>query len=631
MKVIGTAGHVDHGKSQLVLALTGINPDRLKEEQERQMTIDLGFAWLTLPAGEQVGIIDVPGHRDFIENMLAGVGGIDAAMLVVAADEGVMPQTREHLAILDLLSIERCVVCLSKIDLVQDPEWRLLVRDELEQLLADTSLKDAPIVEVSALTGEGLDSLVHELERALTNVPERNDIQKPRLPVDRAFTISGFGTVVTGTLVDGKLETGKEVILLPSGAKGRVRGLQTHKTKVEQAIPGSRVALNVSGLEVSQIRRGDVVAYPGSYQPTTLLDVYCEVLPGAGINIEHNMEMKLFLAAAQRVVRVRVLGADVLLPGQAGWLQLRLDHALVAVKGDRFILRRPSPGITLGGGEVLDPHPMKRWRRWDQAVLTRLEHLHRGAPSDLIKQNLLAMGPSSAEAILERAGLPRAQALDVLPELINAGEVLVLGDDTTPLDLASVLVHRVTYDELVAQAVMILEDFHARHPLRAGMPLEEFRSKFNLEPKHLNEVIRMAQKQSAIIHTGKFVQSAAHRIVLEDDQEVAVEALLDKFAAAPFRPPSFQECVHEVGQELVMYLIGSGKIERISNEIVFDRQAYTAMLERIRDLITTHGSTTVAEVRDEFETTRKYALALMEHLDEIGITVREGDVRKLAG
>ncbi|MCZ7542658.1 MAG: selenocysteine-specific translation elongation factor [Anaerolineae bacterium] len=346
MHVIGTAGHVDHGKSALVRALTGINPDRLREEQEREMTIDLGFAWLTLPNGESVGIVDVPGHRDFIENMLAGVGGIDAALFVVAADEGVMPQTREHLAILDLLETQGGVIALTKRDLIHDPEWLELVTAEVSEAVDGTVLADAPIIPVSAHTGEGLEALVTALQSALAGRPPHPDRGRPRLWVDRVFTISGFGTVVTGTLTDGALAVGQEVVFLPEGLRGRVRGLQTHKAKIERALPGSRVAVNVSGVSKDQVRRGDLLTIPGWLRGTVLADVRFRHLPDASRPLRHNTEVKLFVGAAEVVARARLLDAPELAPGQEGWLQLRLERetpSCVATASSCAIPRRRRP------------------------------------------------------------------------------------------------------------------------------------------------------------------------------------------------------------------------------------------------------------------------------------------------
>ena len=357
MRVIGTAGHVDHGKSTLIAALTGINPDRLKEEQERQMTIDLGFAWLTLPGGQEIGIVDVPGHRDFIENMLAGIGGIDAALLVIAADEGVMPQTREHLAILDLLQIQHGLVVLTKIDLVDDSGWLDLVETDVRTALRGTVLQDAPILRVSSLTRAGFPELLQALDTLLEKLPSRPNLGRPRLPVDRVFSILGFGTVVTGTLADGQLAVGDELEILPAGLRTRIRGLQTHKKKEETANPGSRVAVNLSGVEVEQIRRGEVLAHPGQYTPTRRLDVQFRLLADISAPLHHHTEVKLFTGTSETIADLRLLAADSLNPGETGWLQLELRHPILAVRGDHYILRRPSPARRSVAAWSLTPSP----------------------------------------------------------------------------------------------------------------------------------------------------------------------------------------------------------------------------------------------------------------------------------
>ncbi len=352
MRVIGTAGHVDHGKSTLVAALTGIHPDRLKEEKEREMTIDLGFAWMDLPSGETVGIVDVPGHRDFIENMLAGVGGIDAVLFVIAADEGIMPQTREHLAIIDLLEVPAGVIALTKIDMIEDPDWLDLVESDVTQAFAGTALEKAPILRVSARKGIGLDELRKALDACLEKQPSRPDHSRPRLPIDRVFSITGFGTVVTGTLMDGILKIGDEVEILPDGIKTRIRGLQTHKNKEERAVPGSRVAANITSVETGQIKRGDTLAHPGRYQPTRRLDGFIRILKDASTSLDHDDEVKFFSGTSEKLARVRVLGKERILPGESGWIQVEFSDLLVVERGDHFILRRPSPGETLGGGEL---------------------------------------------------------------------------------------------------------------------------------------------------------------------------------------------------------------------------------------------------------------------------------------
>ena len=356
MHIIGTAGHVDHGKSTLVTALTGINPDRLKEEHQREMTIELGFASLTLPDGEKVGLIDVPGHRDFIGNMLAGIGGIDAVLLVIAADEGVSAQTREHLAILDLLHITRGLVVLTKLDLVTDPDWLELVELEAREILQHTSLENAPILKISARTGAGIPDLLGSLQHLLKDLPAKPDLGRPRLPVDRVFSLTGFGTVVTGTLLDGSLELGDEVVSLPEGISGRIRGLQNHNQKLQRVTPGSRAALNISGIDKHQLVRGSVIAKPGSYEPTALLDVHFRYLPELTQELRHNTQVKLFIGSGEAGGQVRLLGKETLEPGDEAFLQIRLAHPVVAARGDRFIIRLPSPAETLGGGVVLDPH-----------------------------------------------------------------------------------------------------------------------------------------------------------------------------------------------------------------------------------------------------------------------------------
>ncbi|MDQ2690736.1 MAG: selenocysteine-specific translation elongation factor, partial [Chloroflexota bacterium] len=316
MRVIGTAGHVDHGKSTLIAALTGTHPDRLKEEQQREMTIELGFGWLTLPNGEDVGIVDVPGHRDFIENMLAGVGGIDAALLVIAADEGVMPQTREHLAILDLLQIPAGLIVLTKTDLAPDTAWLELVEADIRAVVGGTVMSTAPLVRVSARTGTGLDSLVSILESLLQEKPPRPDLNRPRLPIDRVFSMSGFGTVVTGTLLDGHLSPGDEVEILPSGQRGRVRGLQMHKRKEERAIPGSRTAVNVSGIETGSVQRGEVLVHPGQYQSTRRVDAHVHLLADSSSPLKHNSEVKFFVGASESMATLRLLGREELVPAK---------------------------------------------------------------------------------------------------------------------------------------------------------------------------------------------------------------------------------------------------------------------------------------------------------------------------
>ena len=629
MKVLSTAGHVDHGKSRLVQALTGINPDRLQEEQERQMTIDLGFAWMTLPYGEQVGIIDVPGHRDFIENMLAGVGGIDAALLVVAADEGVMPQTREHLAILDLLEVERGVVALTKIDLVEE-EWQELVSDEVEQLLKKTHLADIPVVAVSAKTGEGLDSLVTTMSDILQDAPPRRDIGRPRLFIDRVFTISGFGTVVTGTLVDGSLRVGQEVEILPNMIKSRVRGLQTHKTKIEEAVPGSRVAANLAGVEVRDLFRGDVVTNPGTYQPTQLIDVRLQLLSDSVSVIKHDQQVKLFHGAAQRLARVRLLGMETMRPGDQRWLQLVVDKPLVVSRGDRLIVRRPSPGATLGGGRVVDAHPSRRHRRKDPELMERLERLLQGTPSQVLAQSLISLGPVSLRRAIRHSGLTPESALPAIEELHAEDELIALEDGPLDLNSGVLVIDRRTWTGLQDRIEWELQSFHQSNPLRAGMPREELKSRLRLEGKVYSAILRLAVEEGIVVVDGTQVRSINHTVTLSTSQQQNVNALLGRFQASPLSPPSVKECNQAVGGDLMDYLLESGKLTQVSPDVVFTTETYNQMVDTVCRALNEEGTITVAKVRDRLNTSRKYALALMEYLDDVGITVRDGDLRRLA-
>jgi selenocysteine-specific elongation factor len=632
MRVIGTAGHVDHGKSALVEALTGTHPDRLKEEKMRQMTIDLGFAWLTLPGGEAVGIVDVPGHRDFIENMLAGIGGIDAAILVIAADEGVMPQSREHLSILRLLEIPRLIVALTKIDLIEDETWTLLVEDELREMLLGTDYEDSPIVHTSAVTREGLDELKSVIDATLKGLPPRKDIGKPRLPVDRVFSIAGFGTVVTGTLTDGSLRQGEEVEIIPSRKRGRLRGLQSHKLKIETAVPGSRVAANISGVDVAELERGDMVTRPATYTPTRLIDVRFNLLSDSDFSLKHNQEAKLFIGAAQRMARIRLLASDELKPGDAGWLQLKLDQPIVAARGDRYILRKPSPSATLGGGRIADPHPSRLYKRRDKGTVLRLEALLAGKSSGVVSDTVLSRGIISVRDAMDAAGIAENEAKNAILELLEDGEVFQFDPSDQPIEGNQLIMHTQAWADLEAKASRVLDEFHASFPLRAGIPIEEFRSKLELKQRDLALVLREGERRQIFrMKDGKI--SAFHfDVLLNDSQQNDVSNLMQKFDASPYTPPSIKEARAYLGNDdLYNYLLNVNSLIAVSNDVVFTLTAYNEMCDWIRQALEQEGTLTVAQVRDRFGTSRKYALALMEHLDSVGVTVREGDVRRRAG
>jgi selenocysteine-specific elongation factor len=639
MRVIGTAGHVDHGKSTLVEALTGSHPDRLKEEQEREMTIDLGFAWLQLPDGEEVGIVDVPGHRDFIENMLAGVGGIDAALFVIAADEGIMPQTREHLAILDLLQIRSGVIALTKIDLVDDEEWLNLVEDDVHQAISNTVLENAAVCRVSARSGAGLPQLITDLQKCLAEKPPRPDLGRPRLPVDRIFTMAGFGTVVTGTLIDGRLSLGDELEILPTGCRGRVRGLQTHKKKEEVSIPGSRTAINISGISTEQVQRGDVVIHPGDYKPTNRMDVSVRILRDASRPLRHNTQVKLFIGAAEVLARARLLGAEELVPGEAGWLQLELAHPVIAVRGDRLILRQPSPGETVGGGEVVDAHPKGRHKRFNPAIISRLEALTQGTPVDVLLQALQTTGYATLKDVITNSHLDQDAADQAVVELVNSGQLIVLdtGGGNQGGNQVSVgapgrgdLVASKSYiDVLSDKAIRDVGEYHKAHPLKAGMPREELKSRLKTTARLFNTLISRLISKGYLKEAGPTIYLPSHVIRFTPQQQNAIDKLLSRFAEAPYSPPSIKECHAEVGEEIYGTLVDSGKLIAVNADVVFSRDGYEHMVHEIRQLLYQNGQISAAQVRDHLNTSRKYVLGILEYLDQVGITVREGDLRRL--
>ena len=616
MRVIGTAGHVDHGKSTLVKRLTGTDPDRLAEERARALTIDLGFAWLTLPDGETLGIIDVPGHRDFIENMLAGVGGIDAALLVVAADEGVMPQTREHLAILDLLGIDAGIVALTRVDLVDDAEWLELVRDEVQELLAGTGLASAPLLPVSATADIGIESLLDQLSALLARRSARANAGQPRLPVDRVFTMSGFGTVLTGTLGGGALKSGDEVELQPGALKGRIRGLQSYGRKVGAAQPGARVAVNVSGLATADVARGHVLGRPGRLRTTRLVDLRFRHLPAAARPLRHDAEVKFFCGTAEAVARVRLLEGDELQPGESGWLQLRLADALQLAQGDRFILRRPSPAETIGGGLVLDPHPAQYWKRNRAEVLQRLRILADGSPSERLALAASGGGPRSRDDLQGASGLVGDDFAAALDEALRQGLLVSLP--------GSRWLAAEDWQNLTQGLRDALAAFHAKYPLRQGMPREALRSRLGVQQTLLATLV---EKDPQVSAEADLLRLAAHSVSFTAEQQTRVDRLLDTLGARPYGPPSWSQALDLTGEDLLVALADSGKIIRVTPEVFFSRRAWRELARAALDRIEQDGSVSAGQLRDRFNTSRKYVIALLEALDEMRVTRREGDVR----
>jgi selenocysteine-specific elongation factor len=614
--VLGTAGHVDHGKSVLVHALTGIDPDRLREEKERAMTIDLGFAWLTLPSGREIGIVDVPGHERFIKNMLVGVGGIDLALLIIAANEGVMPQTREHLAILDLLEIKRGIVVVTKKDMV-DEEWLSLVTMEIEEVIEPTGLYEAPVIAVSALTGEGLPVLIEAIEQLLNSTEPRKDIGRPRLLIDRIFTMSGSGTVVTGTLLDGSLTRGQEVEIIPQGLKSRLRELQTHKAHIDIANPGSRVAANIVGVATSQLKRGDVLTRPGWLIPTTMLDAKLRLLPYLRRPLRHNAMVSFHLGATEVMAKVHILDKEKLEPGDNGWAQLTLFGPVAAVKGDRFIIR--SPMETLGGGAIIDPHP-NRHRRFRPVLLQSLEAKEKGTVEEVIMVTLEAKQPLEQAALLAQSELPLSEAQIAIEDLVQQKKMVSIGQGEPRLFYTGP-----GWERLKERATAIVMDYHRRFPVRAGMSKAELASKLKLNASYSTSVMQNLSQDGVLVEEGTVVRHASYRIHLTQEQQSKIETFMHSLAQDPYAPPS--DLIP--GLDLLNLLIEQRRVVKVSDGVIFAASTYNEMVEKITTYIKERGRVTLAEVRDMFGTSRKYAQAILEHLDNKGITRRVGDERVL--
>ena len=619
MYVIGTAGHVDHGKSTLVQALTGIDPDRLQEEKERGMTIELGFAWLTLPSGREVSIVDVPGHERFIKNMLAGVGGIDLALLVIAADESVMLQTREHLAILDLLQVKRGMAVITKRDLV-DQEMVELVMAEVEDVLVGTTLEGAPLVAVSAVTAEGIPELLDALDSLLETTESRKDMGRPRLSIDRSFTMTGFGTVVTGTLIDGSLSVGQEVEVLPSGKVSRIRGLQSHRKKVDSTLPGRRLAVNLSGLAHDEVQRGEVLTTPGWLKPTIALDVRLRLVPDAPRGLKHNSPVTFHIGATETVARIRLLEQDEARPGEETWAQVRLEHPLVVVKGDFFVIR--SSDTTFGGGTVVDTFA-KRHRRHHLPTLQRLEVMAQGSEEDILLQTLQAAEPCDLRLLANRANLSPEDATALLERLASDKGVVVLGGQT--LTPRSLMYSAEGWAYLGSKARHALESYHKGHPLRWGIQKEELRSRLDLSSQVFPLILPRLVEEKTVEEKNNLVRLPMHQVTLSDAQQHHIQAYLSALRSSPHSPPTDAA----LDDDLLNLLTDEGQVVKVNESVVFDAGAYQEMVEAIMDTIKTQGKITVGEVRDQFHTSRKYALSLLEHMDQRRITRRVGDDRVL--
>jgi selenocysteine-specific elongation factor len=562
----------------------------------------------------------VPGHERFIKNMLAGVGGVDLAMLVVAADESVMPQTREHLAILDILQIRKGIVVITKTDTV-DEELVQLVMAEVEDFLEGTSFEGCPMVGVSAYTGDGLDELKDVLDQVLDNTESRRDLGRPRLPVDRSFTITGFGTVVTGTLIDGAFTVGQEVELANSGRHARIRGLQSHKSKVDQSQPGVRLAVNLSGLSRSDVPRGEVLTSAGWLRKTNRLDARVTMVKGAPHALKHNEGVTFHLFTSETTARVRLLDDDRLAAGEDGWVQILLTDSLPMVKGDFFVIR--SSEDTLGGGQVVDPNPRRRHRRFTPEVIERLMTLDQGSGEDVLLTVAEQWGPCNATVLSQRSNLPVSEVVERIEALESQGDVVVLGEMGTDSD--AVVYSTPGWNTMTGKLFQNLRAYHDQYPMRRGAPSQEVRSRSGLSQSIFLRVQARLTGQEYLVEDGTHLRLPDHEVTMTPEMEEKVSAYIKALEEDPYSPPSDRP----LDPELLGVLADEGKVVRVNESVVFASSAYQEMTNRITEHLKANGSITVAEARTMFDTSRKYILPLLEYMDQQRVTRRVGDERVL--
>ncbi|HET7340251.1 MAG TPA: selenocysteine-specific translation elongation factor [Methylomirabilota bacterium] len=626
--VVGTAGHIDHGKTSLVKALTGTDTDRLPEEKARGITIDLGFAFLEEAGGLTIEIVDVPGHERFIKNMLAGVGGIDLAMLVIAADEGVMPQTREHLAICSLLQIRHGLVALTKTDLVE-ADWLELVRDDVATLLRGTFLEGAPIVPVSARTGQGLDVLRAALRDLAATVPARGSDQLPRLPIDRVFTIKGFGTVVTGTLMAGRLRVDDRVEIFPAALQAKVRGLQTHGQPVTEASAGQRTAVNLQSVERAAVERGNVLGLAGTLVPSVLVDGTLELLADAPRPLKTRDRVRLHAGTSEVMARVLLLEAPELAAGGSGFARFRLEAPLVALPGDRFVVRSYSPMLTIGGGTLLDIAP-PRFKLKAPVHLAHLRLLQSGAPEAVVDEHIRNAGAGGVRvaALSGRAPFGPERLRALLATLQSSGRVVAIDRDW--------YVHPESLARLRGLALAVLEQFHRAFPLRPGMSREELRGRSGAADERVFAHLLDTLVAEGVVRTERDkVQLAAHEVRLSAEQQRVVDRLEQDYLAAAAAPPSPEEALARAGvtgdeeHELFQVLVGARKLVRVKESLYFHAQALDAIQGKLVAMLRERKEIGPGDIKDLLGISRKYAIPLLEFFDGRRVTARVGERRVL--
>jgi selenocysteine-specific elongation factor len=630
--ILGTAGHIDHGKTSLVKALTGVDTDRLKEEKERGITIELGFTFLDLPSGIRLGIIDVPGHEKFVKHMVAGVWGIDLVALVIAADEGVMPQTREHLDICRLLRVKKGLVVLTKIDLL-DRELLELVEEEVTEIVEDTFLKGAPILPVSSVTGEGIPQLLSALDLLSQEITERSSGGLFRLPIDRVFTMKGFGTVVTGTMISGSLSLGETIQVLPSGLEGKVRSLQVYGRSVEKTVAGERAAVNLQGVETSAIERGDVLVRPNTLSPSRLIDAYLEYLPDAPRPLKHRTKQRFHVGTTLTNASIFLLDRDELAPGETGFVQLRLERPVVALPQDRFVIRGSSAIQTIGGGVILDGHPDKH-KRFSSSVVADLSLLKDGTREQALRQHIdhSGVGGITLEELLNRVEMPSSDVQSIIRQMAGRGDLVVIDSEKLKV------IANGSYQMLRGRALAQLGEFHQRFPMKSGLSKEELRTKLppEIDVKLFQILINeLIQSKEVVLEKDK-LRLSGHHISSVDAKGLAkrVEAAVLKGGLQPPSPKELSEEWSETEGEvraIFEHLVHEGVLVRIKNEIYFHRIPFENLREKLVAYLKKNREITTPQFKEMTQASRKYVIPLIEYFDQTKLTLRLGEKRVLRG
>lgn len=628
--IVGTAGHIDHGKTALIKAITGTDTDRLKEEQQRGITIDIGFAFLTLPKGTELGIIDVPGHEKFVKNMLAGIGGIDLAILVIAADEGVMPQTEEHLSICNLLQIQQGLVALTKIDLV-DEEWRGMVTEDIREALTGTFLQDAPIVPVSSKTGEGLDHLLAELEKVTGQVQARSSDGIFRLPIDRVFTIKGFGTVATGTLISGTIKPEDVVEILPEQNTTRVRHVHVHDTPVSTAYAGQRTALNLHGTEKSALKRGDVLSEPDLLKPTYMLDAHLSLLSNAVKPLKNRSRVRFHHGTSEILARIVLFDREKLTPGENTYVQIRLEAPTVAMARDRYIIRSYSPVVTIGGGEILYVYPKKH--KHSSQILHPMRTLKEGTLEEVLEVYVeqSRFQPITPRSISGMLAVSHKNIVESLRRLIQNNHII----NTTDQGIA--VIHATHYQYLRDMLLHTLDQFHDQFPLKSGMAKEELRKKLppDLSLQVFQQILDEQAANRQIYVEQNIVRKSTHHPRLSSTQSAIKHQFEKVYLSNRFQPPNRKDALkasaasEKESEAIFRLLIDEGILIRIDHEVYYHKEAIEEITQRIIEFFKQHHEIAVGDVKNLFQVSRKYAVPILAYLDAAGITIRKGDVRVL--